>query len=326
MAGPGARPSVSVLGRETCQRRRRFDAEACRLQLRDFSMDFEIGSKYSFMIEDVLFKLGRKSLPRGIYKGISRSVFGREKAWKKLGTYEGIFALYKAWCPDLSGKTVLEIGCGDQFFTAYFFLSAGAKQVLLVEPTLRLDREKAREEWREFCKDRAPSISFEEAMHRILCYGDLSEIPEKWNEGIEDAFSHLVLEHFRDLKPFFGHTRRLLAQGGRSHNIVDLSDHTYHVFHKYSFLRNRARRRQLFHLRYSEKAFNRLNDPKCYMNRILLPEYLELADRNGLKVEELKKDVDASALVHPDLVRKYDGHELPELQVVSFKICLGREN
>jgi len=250
------------------------------------------------MLEDVAYKLSRKLLPESLYRRASRSFLGRDKAWRRIETYAATFEFYRGQASGYSGRIVAEVGCGNQYFTALMFLADGASQVLLIEPSFEPGAAKLAEELRGYNLKSGKSVRIEDVQARIHCYRDLSEVPPEFDARVDLAFSYLVLEHFSDLESFFRHTARLLKAKGSSINFVDLSDHTYHLLAKYGFSRDLAVRRFLYHLRYSDRLFNLLNDPKCYMNRVLLPAYLDLAGKYRLRVAKLEKRIDEAAVLH----------------------------
>ncbi|HLP41193.1 MAG TPA: methyltransferase domain-containing protein, partial [Fibrobacteria bacterium] len=203
-------------------------------------------------------------------------------------------------------------------------LAAGAKRVVLIEPKLDPSLGRLAGDLDAFnaFPGRPRDLVPTEVVGRIIAYRDLDQAPSALDGKVDVACSHLVLEHFENLESFFAHTRRLLAPGGVSHNRVDLSDHTYHVLGKYPFLQRFAASRILHHLRYSDAVFRFVNDPKCYMNRVLLPEYLRLAVAHGFRVENLERVFHDRAVVHPDLHRRYAGSDPRDLQVVNFSLDL----
>lgn len=271
---------------------------------------------------DIAYKLARKALPRKVYSGISGSFLGRDKSWKTLPTYEGVFRYYQGAGLDFRGRNVIEVGCGDQLYTALYLLQAGAESVHLVEPKLVLAPGKLDTALESFTRHtRRPWVGDYPAT-RILAYRDLREMPSSLEGKADLLVSHLVLEHVPDLGEFFGQSARVLAPGGLCHHRVDLSDHSYHVFGKYPLLAAFAERRSLFHLRYSDAAFDLLNDPKCFMNRKLLPEYLALAAVHGFEVKGLKKRRGLPLPVHQDLRFRQSPVDPDDLAVAEFSIDL----
>jgi SAM-dependent methyltransferase len=274
------------------------------------------------VIEDVIYKLGRKALPSGAYSALSKSPLGRVRSWRKIETYSAAFEFFRKHQGGFAGQRVMEIGCGNQFFTALFFLKAGAAQVLLVDPTIRMDLREFEAEFR-FFKDRFSwDKSFPEVSDKVICFQDFSQVPSEFDGKVDQVLSYLSLEHFHELESFFLHCRRTLKAGGSSCNLVDLSDHTYHLLGRYRVLRALAHRRILYHLRYSHGMFRILNDPKCYMNRVLLPAYFKLADQYGLAISIPDKVVDADAVVHPDLLREFPSADPSVHKTVNFVLKL----
>ena len=266
---------------------------------------------------DIIYKLSRKALKPGLYKRFSRSFFGRTTAYHKPETYLHIYDHYRDEGLVFENRVVLEIGPGNQFFTALCYLAEGARQVILVDPSIT--PESFSQNIQAFNKTTGKNLSAS-LESRVSCYPDLQFVPDSWNAGIDLICSHQVLEHFSELESFFVHNQRLLASSGISYNRVDLSDHTYHIFDRFRFTHSINRERALFHLRYSKKIFDLLNDQKCFMNRILLPTYLDLAKKYGLGVKKLRTYRYKQIPVHPELL---SGSLDPELYYVSgFSLTL----
>jgi SAM-dependent methyltransferase len=136
--------------------------------------------------------------------------------------------------------------------------------------------------------------------------------------------SFTVLEHVGDLEGSFADMARLLRPGGTAYHMVDVSDHTYQVFARWRALESINHNRALYHLRYSPGAFRILNDPKCYMNRELLPAYLAYARRHGLTVESLETAPYAEPFrIHPEVLARAGADADPaQLNVTSFSLRL----
>lgn len=259
------------------------------------------------MIFDIAFKLGRKALSPKLYAALSNSPLGRTRQWAVAETYSGIFRYYAGHLGDLEGKVVVEVGSGNQTFTAQHFLVAGAARVLLVEPKLTDIAARLPGEMEIFTSRNGSGPGLDRACGDIQAFGDLSAIGPQYEGRIDRICSHLVLEHVSDLEGLFRHTARLLSPSGLAHHRVDLSDHTYHVFGKFPVLRGMAARRSLYHLRYSDRVFALLNDSKCYMNRRLLPEFVKAAESQGLRAEFRVVRKAADCKVHGDLQSRSPG-------------------
>lgn len=273
-------------------------------------------------MQDALYKISRKLLPTSWYRSVSNSFFGRSRDWYRIETYAATFEFYKRQGMAFGGKQVAEVGSGDQYFTAFFFLADKADRVFLIEPKMLRDPEKMAAQLERFNAFTGNRLSLASVADRILCFSDLSGIPAAYDGKMDAMCSHLVLEHFQEIETFFSHTARLLAPDGLSCNRVDLSDHTYHVLGKYKVSHAFATRRSLFHLRYSDAFFKVLNDPKCFMNRKLLPEYLDLAGKYGLRVAGLEKRRNDEARVHGDFRKRHPHSDPLDLKVVEFTLIL----
>ena len=272
---------------------------------------------------DYLYKLSRKKLGTNLYNKINMGVFGRARKRNRIETYHSIFLNYKNVARDIVGKTVLEVGSGNQIFTGLFLLESGAKKVVLVDPkTESITDETIRsaiKEFKQFCPH--SSISKESIDGRLSVFSEMERVPDEYNASVDFMFSYLVLEHLGDLPSFFMNTLRLLK--GLSYNVVDLSDHTYHIFSKWQFTRWILRNRELFHLRYSNKTFARINDDKCYMNRALLPEYVAMAEKHRLKVEILDKVAAfKKAKIHNDVLSQFGSRDPDDIYITSFRMIV----
>ena len=271
---------------------------------------------------DLIFKLSRRALPISLYKAISRSIFGRNRQWTGIAMPQKISEYYLSQGLDARNKIVIEVGGGDQIFTALFFLSWGATKVILVDPVIG----KGRNSWvavlGEFNRATGKNLEINILKEKIECYEDLSKVPEIFNGKIGLICSHFSLEHFRDLSSFFVQNQRLLLIDGRSHNRIDLSDHTYHVFSKYQLLKSLSAKRSLYHLRYSDRMFTLLNDPKCYMNRKMIPDYVELSKKFGLIAECKARNQTKNFKVHFEILERYPHYSSEDFQVIDFSLDL----
>jgi len=276
---------------------------------------------------DFCYKLARKSMPRFFYEAFRNSYFGRRKKSENFNNYREIFLNYqRAAQTDFKDKVVLEVGSGDQIFTALFFLNQGCKTVIIVDPKLEIiNNEERFTSCVSIFKETYPQfpLSESEVKTRVLSKKDLGGIPDTFNNGIDFIFSHTVLEHIQDLDGFYSSVRRLLAPGGMSFNVVDLSDHTYHIFRRFKFSQPLSRRGALSHLRYSDKTYDFLNDPKCYMNRKPLPAHCQKAETHGLKYKITEKVLfDKKVKVHKDVVKELGVFDEEDLKTTYFCISL----
>jgi SAM-dependent methyltransferase len=276
---------------------------------------------------DFCYKLARKSTPRFFYEVFRSSYFGRRKFLENIDIYREHFLKYQEVAQTgFTNKIVLEVGSGDQIFTALFFLNQGCRRVIIVDPKIEIiDNAERLASAISVFKAACPqfSMSESEVKERILTEKNCCKIADSFNNGIDFIFSHTVLEHFQDLDEFYSNVRRLLAQDGVSFNKVDLSDHTYHIFSRFKFSHPLARWGRLSHLRYSDKTFALLNDPKCYMNRKPLPLYCQKAKAYNLKCRITEKELfDRAVKVHKDVVKELDAFDKEDINVLQFWMFL----
>jgi len=279
---------------------------------------------------DFCYKLARKSIPRFLYEVFRSSYFGRRKFWETIDTYREHFLKYQeAAQTGFRDKNILEVGSGDQIFTALFFLNQGCKRVILVDPKFDVINNGERlAAGISVFKAAYPqfSLSDDEVKERILAEKDLCNIADTFDNGIDFIFSHTVLEHFQDLDGFYSNVRRLLAHDGVSFNKVDLSDHTYHIFSRFKFSLPLANRGRLRHLRYSDKVFAFINDPKCYMNRKPLPLYCQKAKAYNLKCRITEKVLfDRAVKAHKDIVKELDAFDKEDINALQFWMFLEKQ-
>jgi hypothetical protein len=169
------------------------------------------------------------------------------------------------------------------------------------------------------------SLTDDEIKRKLFRYNDMRDVPSVFDYGVDFIFTHFVLEHFDDLDIFFIAVCRLLTPAGVSLNIIDLSDHTYHIFSKYKCFQRFGYRNSLSHLRYSNRVFSFINDHKCFMNRYLLPTYCKKAADYGLKCRITDKILyDRTVPIHKNLTDGLNTLNEDDLKVMSFRMYLDK--
>jgi SAM-dependent methyltransferase len=279
---------------------------------------------------DFCYKLARKSMPKFIYQAIRKSRIGRLKCWESIDTHRNVFFKYdealKANGSSFVGKTVLEVGGGAQIYTALYMLANGCQKVFLAEPNLKtFDNYECISHSISVFKANEPTFSMaeEDIMKRIVLCRDLTEISCEHNSKTDAVFSHLVLEHFDDLNIFFSSVKKLLASDGLSFNIVDLSDHTYHIFECFKILAPLSSNNRLRHLRYSKRMFSFINDGKCFMNRFLVPLYRQKSGNHGFDCQiSSKETLSKTPEIHKDIICALPVYDENDLNTVMFEIVL----
>lgn len=271
---------------------------------------------------DIFWNLFRKSLGNNLYRKLKKSPLGRPYDYYSLSTYKSIFDHYKSQGFDFKSKRILEVGCGEQFYTAFFFISNGAKSVTLVDPVLNEQSNAIKMsqfgEYKDSYTDTPVSVNAE-----IEHFNSLDSIPSQKNEKYDIICSHFVLEHFRDLDSFFSNTSRLLAHQGLSYNFVDLSNHAYHLFDSRNWTKWLYRSRMLSHLKYSEWFYDAITDKRIWVNRLLVPAYRSLAKKYCLRVLRLDSHLCKSPKIHNDVLYKSQiQSNSEELNVTHFSMLL----
>ena len=271
------------------------------------------------MLFDICYKLLRKSIGDRLYRFISWSPLGRSRRNQSRMMFERIFRHYREHGLNCAGKIVAELGCGDQFHTAAFFLENGARRVLLIEPKIRA---MPADEVRRRLIETGSQTVYEP--DRLQIFGDLSEVPASYDGGVDWLGFYTVLEHLPELDAYYRHAGRLLSASGTAHNAVDLTDHTYHVFTSFRLTRAFAHSRALYHLRYSARLYAFLTDNRTYVNRRLLPAHLSLAQKHGLDVVALEKHPYRPVPVHADVLSGCAGCDPSDLHIAGFNVTLRR--
>jgi hypothetical protein len=224
---------------------------------------------------------------------------------------------------------VAEIGSGDQVYTSLSFLHGGARRVLLVEPKLTILSDTQRfhdavELYKSLHSDF--TLSEEEIIAKLSIASDIRQVEDEYDGKVDIMLSHVVLEHIYPIDPFMAGVNRLLSGSGTSYNVVDLSDHTYHVFSKHPLTERIAKHQALHHLRYSERTFNLINDSKCFMNRLLLPDYRRSAEEHGLSIEVTERMPFRKVPIHADIRKRLPPHCEEDLLLSSFHLTLRKNN
>lgn len=269
---------------------------------------------------DIIWNLFRKLLGNNIYKKLQHSPLGRPNNYYSISTYKDIFEHYKKVGTNFKSKRILEIGCGKQFYTAFYFLSEGAESVSLVDPVFMENpnstKDSQLEEFQKNSNGHTVSLSKE-----INYYSSLDSIPENFNEKFDFLCSHFVLEHFDNLDNYFYNTSRLLSSTGLAYNFVDLSDHAYHLFDSRPWTKWIYKTRMLYHLRYSDSFYNFITDKRIWVNRFLLSAYKELASKYHLEILRIEPQLYHKVKIHKDVLERNHPNN-QDLYITHFSILL----
>ena len=170
----------------------------------------------------------------------SSTEIGRKRTEFRIAHIEDMLdILYPELESPLSDCSVLDMGCGGGSLS--LSIAGHVKQVKGIE----IDEKSI-----ELARKVAAEHDIANAEFEVVSLFDLDE-PGKYDVVLLSD----VLEHVEDLSRLFLRLAELTASDGLSYHFVDLTDHTYHIFSKCGWMRGLAERRQLHHLRYSDKVF-----------------------------------------------------------------------
>jgi SAM-dependent methyltransferase len=273
---------------------------------------------------DIIWNILRKILSNNIYLLLKKSPIGRRPYdYYAIPTYTDIFNSYRSALGDFKGKKVLEVGPGEQFYTSCYFLSAGAESVTLVDPAINdTSFQVCETHARRFEEqNKGPAVSH---LQKIGWFRSLDAIPQAKNGAYDIICSNFVLEHFKDLNDYFLNVKRLLHPDGRCFNYVDLSDHAYHFFDGRKSTKWIYRARMLYHLRYSDHMYHAITDKRIWVNRLLLPTYIALANKYGFKILAINKLRYHKTKIHQDILENNPAASEEDLFVTHFSLLLSK--
>ena len=226
---------------------------------------------------------------------------------------------------DLRGKTVLELGPGDNLFTALVARGLGAERVYLVDagPCASMDAAKYVAGYdylerqgldlppRTACTSREGLLTACAAEYLTNGVEDLRMIS---SNSVDLIWSQAVLEHVElsEIEELLAEIHRLLAGNGVTSHEVDLRDHLANA---------------LNNLRFSERTWegDLLSSSGFYTNRIRYSQMLALFCKVGLSPDVLKTTTwDAMPTPRRSLHSSF--RRLPEddLLVSTFKVVARR--
>jgi SAM-dependent methyltransferase len=268
---------------------------------------------------------------------VVRKFFGRIKAFSSPEHALKIVNLYKRNIP-IKGKTILEIGPGNDISTAIMMIMLGAERVYLVDKIsdftdkghhndiefIRAFQHKMMEE--ALIDEYPPQLVRDKISFVDSYFTDSNRLFETLGGAKVDCIvSHQVLEHIDNLDEAFKNMRTILKQGGVMFHEIDFSDHTMHIFTKYSFLNFLCQNHSLAHLYYSDSLWRVCNDSvRLNMNRNILPDYLTLFDRYGFTISGLIRiKAKRKQKIHSDILSRIKDEKLTNddyLQLLSSSI------
>jgi SAM-dependent methyltransferase len=234
------------------------------------------------------------------------------------------FFLQLADLPNLSDKTVLELGPGNSLLTSFFAASLGAARTWLVDVSQLAESDASLfAEAAGLLKKKGMQIpdisgckSTEEIMRQLRASYEtdgilsLATIPDA---SVDFMFSGSVLQHIR-LKEFpelLRQMRRILKLGGVAVHTIDFRDHL---------------QRSLNHLRFSERVWESsfMASSGFYTNRIPWPRMKLMFEKSRFSVEVKRLEFWPNGLPTQQRKMAMQFQEMPaeDLQVSGSHVVL----
>ena len=290
---------------------------------------------------DMPYRLFRKHLPTSIYIFLKNKL-GRGRCYFTMDYYFDLVGRYAHYV-DVKNKTVLEIGPGNDISTGILMVLAGAKHVFLVDRISNnryiehsvdadLGRVTAlaayihRPGLEKTCQLAVDPLEVLDRISVVDCYfTDTDQLLQHIGPQvkIDVILSNTVLEHVDDLMTLFNNAHHMLTPQGVMFHYVDVSDHAYHVLHRYRkawMLDN-----YLNHMEYSDRTWAYLNDRRALnMNRKTLPYYLDLCDACHFDILKIDKNILARSRqgkfrIHPDIYKNVSEKNTSQ-EICSFSL------
>jgi len=226
--------------------------------------------KYDFVFR---FLYSRCPLVRDVLHGFQKCRYHIDENYS-LGVFRSISAILQAHHIDFKGKTLLELGPGDNRGVGYSFLANGAAHYIFCDKFPR--KNKAEEKTRKYFEGYFKTTVAPHSYHDIRNGAELlKDIPD---HSIDIIISVSVFEHMEKAKEAFEEMGRVLKPGGMAYASIDLRDH-------YNF------NYPLLFLKYSDKTYNRLLSCPgySYTNRLRADDYQKILDSTPFRQRMVKK-------------------------------------
>ena len=226
--------------------------------------------KKAYLNTTMLIKGIKRTLRRiPVLKNIMTII--RKKEWvtttsdHELKVYRPKLDLLKKHSIDISNKTIMDIGCGDNCLHAFEFLSSGAKEVILCEIWAKnyLTEEKIRAR----LAHKGIECFARFSKHLKVIDDSIENIKSIPDNSVDIIISNSLLEHVYDLDRAFSEMHRVLNKNGYMFHAIDLRDHFFFSY-------------PLNFLRYSPWWWkNFYTKPETFTNRHRMPYYFYLANK-----------------------------------------------
>jgi SAM-dependent methyltransferase len=278
----------------------------------------------------------RRSRARGSIEGVMGSTHSRKTIDESLAYIELQYDDYCRYADlsqaNISGKRIIELGCGDNVGVALKFLSDGAAQVVCIDKFYSVrEAEKERSIYVELRKtlssaqqklfDGAVELSSPLKLNeeKLKCvYGiELNEfVDETTAESFDIILSRAVIEEIYEPWSLFLAADKLLKPGGLMAHKIDLSD--------YGMFTNGGMNPLTF-LTIPEWLYRRMASESAIPNRKMLSYYRELVGRLGYDAQLLVSSFIGSREIVPHKSRlepgvDYGPSELALIEEIRHKL------
>lgn len=191
----------------------------------------------------------------------------------------------------VKGKSVLEIGPGDNILAGLAFLAAGASSYTALDrfpgpygsPTAKEWYRLLAEDWPR----RYPGLPWPAGL-------DPSSFPESSDvtvvrKGVEDTdsvgqfdivCSYVVAEHVLSIDAFARMTRKAIGAGGSALHVIDFGGHEWNAFGD-----------PFLFLKFPERLWRMMGSNRGLPNRVRFRDYINAFERHGLKVEVVNRKI-----------------------------------
>jgi hypothetical protein len=245
--------------------------------------------RLGFLIRQLAINLGYGVLPFSTWKrlfptrmtGRGRPVFGEEKINRYLEVFRHFHGM--ALDNDFSwqGKTLVEIGPGDNIMLAVAWVVLGAKSVITIDRFPYLEIDAVAEDTNLMISKivqeyGVPSLTADEVFSRIrpLSLDELHS-QDLCAGSVDLIYSNATLEHIHDLSKILHQWRNWLSVDGAMIHWVDFKSHNYFVHNELDFLT------------FSDRTWHMITSNRSAINRQRWEEHQQNLTATGFTIVRL---------------------------------------
>lgn len=191
-----------------------------------------------------------------------------------------LFRTVQSHCGGVEGKSILEIGPGDNLVTGLAFLAAGAKSYTVIDRFQGAYSSPIARSWYRLLASNWPYGEWPAHLDPETFPGAAVSVKELSVEGVSNVdqydvvCSYHVGEHVSDIRAFSDLTRRALAPNGVGVHVVDFGGHQWNRFGD-----------PFLFLKFPALIWNLMGSARGECNRVRFEDYAGYFERAGLSVE-----------------------------------------